>query len=525
MRNDSGFDTDVLIAGAGPSGLMMACQLAASNIDFRIIDKKESPPFYSGAMIIHSKSLEIFHQLGIAEELIEKGIIVRAISVFINGKKTIKFDVKNLGRNISAFPYMLLIEQAKTENLLADHIKNKGHDIHRKTEIINFVQDESGVTSVIRHAGGHEDRIRSRYLIASDGGQSTVRSVLTVPFIGKTHKRSLFIIDCKSDIDVPHNEICFAFSRIGIAGFFPIIDGRWRIDGTLYSYNDKDEITFTDIKENFGKKFEVNARIYEPDWFSVFHSHQRYSAVFSKNYCFMIGDAAHLYSPVGGQGMNTGFQDAHNLGWKLALVINRLANNSILKTYETERKPIAKKVSKNIDFIFRFISTKKPFLRRMRGFILPGLLRLFVFLLKNEKFRDSVFLTISQTGISYNNNFLPGYKPADGKRLPYIPFEENGKEMNTHEIIHLKGFHLLVFLKKQNDEELVKSLQKYGNALTLRLIHYTLGTRELFKKLKIKKSGFYLIKPDMHIACKGKLKKIRPVEKYLNKYLTGFDNE
>src|SRR5665648_25817 len=317
---------DVLIVGAGPAGLMMACQLALHNVTFRIIDKKDRPTNYSGALIVQARSLEIFQQMGIAQTAVQSGVIANEIKLIFNGKKSFTIPVKDIGRGLSLFPYMLLLEQSKTELILTDFLNNFGYSIERGPELDRFTQDDLGVTSILKLPDGNEETITTKYLIAADGARSTIRKQLQIPFVGKTYPISLFVSDCKAIGELSSNQLCFSFSDKTTAGFFPLPSGRWRIDGAISKdLENKDLLTFKDVGKHFREKSRMNVEISEPDWFSVFHVNERYAPSFQLNRCFLVGDAAHIHSPVGAQGMNTGLQDSYNLSWKLAFVLQGLS--------------------------------------------------------------------------------------------------------------------------------------------------------------------------------------------------------
>jgi len=336
---------DVLIVGAGPSGLMMACQLALRNISFRIIDKKAHRTNYSGALIVQARSIEIFQQMGIAQTAVQSGVIAKEIKLVFNGKKYFTIPVRDIGHGLTQFPYLLLLEQSQTEQLLTNFINNFGYSIEREIELVQFKQDDQVVNSVLKRSGGQVEFITTKYLIAADGARSTVRKQLQIPFIGKTFSTALFVSDCKAEGDLSSDQLCFSFSDQTTAGIFPLPGRRWRIDGAIsMDKESKDPLTFDDIRNSFAEKTRMKVEISEPEWFSVFHVNERYASTFQQKRCFLVGDAAHIHSPVGAQGMNTGLQDSYNLAWKLAMVIQGKSKASLLETYSSERLVVAKNV-------------------------------------------------------------------------------------------------------------------------------------------------------------------------------------
>jgi 2-polyprenyl-6-methoxyphenol hydroxylase-like FAD-dependent oxidoreductase len=522
--------TQVLIVGAGPSGLMMACQLALRNIPFRIIDKKDHPANYSGALIIQARSVEIFEQMGIAQTAIQAGTIANEINILFNGKKTFSIPVKNIGHGLTKFPYLLMLEQSKTEQLLIDFIHNYGYSVERKIELLQFTQDADDVTAILKLANEKTETIKTKYLIAADGGHSTVREQLHIPFTGKTHPISLFVTDCNAEVNLPSDTMCFSFSEATTAGFFPLKDGKWRIDGAISGKLEaKDILTFEDIEKNFAERIRMKVKLYHPQWFSVFHSHQRYASSFRQNRCFLVGDAAHIHSPVGAQGMNTGLQDAYNLAWKLALVIQDKAKTSLLDTYTSERIGIAKNVVRSTDKVFNLVTSQNFFTKIFRVYAAPLIMQLVLPLIENQKIiRHFFFKKISEIGIQYRQSSLshhaslgnfPSHAPKPGDRLPYILYHEDGKEVNMHEKVKGKGFHLFIFTKYRSLNEILMAVEKYKAIMSTEIIPYTSETRYLYERLGIENSGCYLIRPDMYIAYRSGKPEADHFESYLQQFL------
>jgi 2-polyprenyl-6-methoxyphenol hydroxylase-like FAD-dependent oxidoreductase len=525
--------TDVLIVGAGPSGLMMACQLARHGISFRIIDRKDQSASYSGALILQARSLEILDQMGIANKALEEGIIAQKISISFNGKKPLGLNLKGIGTSLTKFPYLLMIEQSKTEQILTNYIETYGHSIERKTELLHFSRNNVKVTVILGLPDGSEEIVEASYLIAADGGQSLIRKQLNIPFLGKTHQLSLFVLDTRADADLQADEIYFSFTKHASSGIFPLTQGRKRIDGTLSKeLNGKKPLAFNDIEKNYADRVSLKIKLYEPEWFSVFHTHQRYASTFRLNRCFLIGDAAHVLSPVGAQGMNTGLQDAYNLAWKLSLVILKKADDPLLDTYQSERQPLAKELIRSTDRAFHLVSDHNFLSETFRLRIAPFLLKtLFPIIEKQRSLGQFLFKGISETGIHYRKNFFtkqaskgifPRKAPKPGDRLPFIFFNLDGNEINIQNKIKTKEFHLFAFTKQEPATEYKKFAEKYQGILSIEVIPFNPGTAILYKKLGIKDEGCYLIRPDMYIAYRSNKPGNDDVERFLHHYLKGF---
>jgi len=530
MRQERDKATGVLIVGAGPTGLMMACQLALRSIPFRIIDKKEFRTNYSGALIIQARTLEIFHQMGIAQTAIRHGIIANEIKIRFNGKRSFRIPVKNIGQGLTKFPYWFLLEQSKTEKLLTDFLISFGHTVEYKTELQHFTQDFEGITAMLKNPDGNEETLKTGYLIAADGSTSAVREQLAIPFRGSTHPVSLFITDCKAEANIPPDTICFSFSNAATFGLFPLTHRRWRIDGLIPGgTEEKSLFSFHDIEKKLFEKTRMEVKLHQPEWFSVFHSHQRCALSFKKDRCFLAGDAAHVHSPVGAQGMNTGLQDAYNLAWKIAMVIQKKAKETLLDTYTSEREGIARNTIRSSNTIFKLVTSQNFFIKIFRLYAIPFILELLRPTLNKQKIiLHFLFRKISEIGIQYRKSPLsqqatlgnfPSQAPKPGDRLPFINFREDGKEMNIHEKSNGTGFHLFIFAKHGVPDAVMRVGDKYTHLLSTEIIPFTPETRNLYERLGIQKSGYYLIRPDQYIAYLSCKPEAAHLEHYLQQFL------
>lgn len=519
--------TEVLIVGAGPAGLMMACQLAVHQISFRIIDKNEYPASNSGALILQARSLEIFEQMGIAGEAMVEGMIARKVNVVYNGLKISTISINDIGKTLSKFPFILMLEQSKTEKLFLKFIQERGYCVERRTLFKSLTQDEGGVISVVLLPDGSEQSIKTKYVIAADGYKSAIRNYLNIPFKGKTYQKPLFILDCKAKTDITRDEICFAFSHSSVSGFFPLPDFRWRIDSTIPKEIEKIEtITFKHIEKDFHLWTKMNVIFLGNEWFSILYSHRKSAGSMQNRNCFLVGDAAHVHTPVGAQGMNTGLQDAYNLGWKLAYVLKNKAKPDLLETFTPERSDISKGFANSADILFQFITSRNLFLRFFRFCLLKMLFKFFFPLLEKQKaFRQIFFRSISQIDIHYrysglsdgslNGKFL-SEAPRPGDRLPYVEFFFKGRNTNNYDLMDSRCFNLFVFGKVLK-VEFKKIAEKYN--LGLIFITYHPQTIKMYESLGIKKSGYFLIRPDNHISLRSAALDTSPLDKFLKKYL------
>jgi 2-polyprenyl-6-methoxyphenol hydroxylase-like FAD-dependent oxidoreductase len=518
--------TDVLIIGAGPSGLMMACQLAIRNVSFRIIDKNEDHTTQSRAIVIHAASMEIFAQLGIADQFLELGKQVRAIN-YVAKNKVIRIPLFSaFGKDLTEFPFFLALEQSKTEKILIDFLEKNGHPVERNVELISLTQSEENVTAVLKHNDGNKETIFARWLVGADGAKSVVRHQLEIPFGGETYPLDLFVLDCKISWPFKDDELSLAFSDTSFAGFFPLLEGRCRVISFVpKEFTGKPHIEFEDINTGFAERMQMDITLYDPNWISTYKAHHRYVSEFKKGRCFLAGDAAHVHSPVGAQGMNTGLHDAYNLAWKLALVIKGRAKDILLSSYQDERLPFARQLVKTTDRAFGVTVSNSAFVKMMRMHVAPYILSTIVKIRWLAKF---MFRTISQIGISYSNSVLthnaskgifPSKAPLPGERLPFFVFEdESGNRVNIQRFIADK-LQLLLFTKSTAKVANFENLIRQYPDILLTQIPYTNKSAKLFDAFGIRNDGYYLIRPDLYIAYRCSSLEVQYFLKFLDRFL------
>jgi 2-polyprenyl-6-methoxyphenol hydroxylase-like FAD-dependent oxidoreductase len=524
MSQAGNLTTDVLIVGAGPAGLMMACQLAVHGIPFRIIDKNSSSSVNSGALIVQARTLEIFEQMGIAKIALSQGVIAERINIIYNGKKISSTGIQNLGGNLSKFPYLLMLEQSQTEKLLLNFIGERGHTVEREVELQSFSQQDERVTSKITLSDNSEQVICSKYIIAADGANSSIRQMLHIPFLGKSYPNPIFIIDCEAESELIPGEISFAFSGSSVTGFFPIKGSRWRIDSNLpTAYDNRSKLTFEVIEQNFKTWTRMNIDFQSQQWFSVTRSSQKQAENIRSQNCFLIGDSAHVHTPVGAQGMNTGLQDAFNLGWKMAFVIKQKAAPSILDSYTSERLGISKGFARYADLAFKVLTSNSKTVKFLRlSFLRLFFTFLFPFISGLKNFRLGFFRSISQINLNYRKSILSHHEfgfhflhhsPCPGDRLPYFDLVDAEKPSSIFEKLNSESFNLIVLADSLTNE--LKEIADQFN-LSILLIPNNSSNAGIYTLLGIKKTGYFLIRPDMYISLISRNTGLS----YLKKFIT-----
>jgi 2-polyprenyl-6-methoxyphenol hydroxylase-like FAD-dependent oxidoreductase len=520
---------DVLISGAGPAGLMMACLLALHKISFRIIDKKTGRGNYSGAMILHARSMEIIHQMGWSVKFLKEGVITRRINFQFNYSKGFSVDVADFGKGWSLFPYIFILEQSKIEELLIAFIIEQGYEVEEGNELVSFSQHDGSVTSVIKKENGMEELVSSQFLIGAGGTYCLVRRQLKIPFYGVTHPELLFVSDCQAEMPASPSEMLFTFTKHQTLGFFPLPENRWRMDGAIPDLAGKGEqVTFRHVEEYLRKDSRLKLGPVDSSWFSVFRSHSRFARTLKHHHCFLIGDSAHVHSPVGAQGMNTGLQDAYNLAWKLAFFLKGYVRMSILETYQDERLPVAQRIIRYTDRFYLWIVDRSFFVKSVRLYIFPMILRISIFMMNKIKWiRKFIFQSISGTGIHYRRSGLsaPYSKqifektPVPGDRLPSIDYFIGSHTYNLQEKVSYTKYKLLVFGVPALSEGFVEVIEKYRHMLEAEIIPIDPGTEEVYKKMVKGDSSCYLVRPDMYIAWKSDSLNHNSLDRYIRQFL------
>lgn len=523
--------TDVLIVGAGPTGLMMACQLAVLQVSFRIIDKKEFPSANSGALIVQARTLEIFDQLGIAAEAITEGIVADRIDILYDAKKIAGTSIKNIGRNLTQFPFLLMLEQSKTERLLLKFLSDRGHNVERGVHFKSFVQAKNRITTDVIMKDGTPQTIESKYIVGADGSKSAIRSFLNIPFKGKTYPKPIFILDCGAISEIRTGAISFAFTKSSVAGFFPLGNERWRVDGSFpKSVKKSKAITLETVTKGIQRWNNLNFILHDTEWFSVSHSQQRYARTIRAGNCFLAGDSAHVHTPVGAQGMNTGIQDAHNLAWKMALVLKQRAKPELLDSYSSERLGVSKGFARYSDVVFKMVTSTNLAVKLSRTFILKYFfMKIFPRLENKETSRQIFFKSISQIDIHYKQDFrqdkdvekkfLRG-TPKPGYRLPYVEFIHNNTKTTSHQILDSTGFTILVLARELTPE--IKSISENYKLKVVLIINLP-ETEKIYTTLGIKYSGYYLVRPDTYIAFRSATMDSGQLSIYLERFLVATD--
>lgn len=509
--------TDVLIVGAGPTGLALACQLIRYCIDFTIIDKKETTTPHSKAIGVQARTLEIYEQIGIADELIGQGTIAEAARMIESGKIRGEIVFNDIGKAMSPYPFFLIVEQGIHERILYDFIKSRGKDIRWQNELEGFTQNTDGVIAQIKNESGETETIEAKYLVGCDGAKSLVRNTLGLEFGGGTFERLFFVADVQIDWEFGHGAFYICLAKHTITAFFPMrgaAENTYRIVGTFPKGHDKDEdeILYEEVERQIVADTELDLDISDVNWFSVYKVHSRSVNKFSKGRCFLAGDSAHIHTPAGAQGMNTGIQDGYNLAWKLDLVLKGKASGRILESYNEERLPNAKRLLQTTDRFFLLGASKNPFASFVRTRIAPYVAN-FVFSL--DIFKKRLFPLVSQIGINYRDSSLSqnngDSKVRAGDRMPWVLIEG----ASIYDRLSEPVFHLIVFFDGKTEIPPLPDdlMQEWQGSIDSTVISLYPEIAEIFGT---KESFFVILRPDNYIGLISNDFSPEVVRSYLN---------
>ncbi|HEX8174179.1 MAG TPA: FAD-dependent monooxygenase [Pyrinomonadaceae bacterium] len=514
--------TDVLIVGAGPTGLSLACQLVRYGIDFIIVEKNEGVTRFSKALGVQARTLEIYEQLGLAHLAVERGTIATKVRMLAGGRVRGEMDISGVGQGQSPYPYILFLEQSKNEELLYEYLRRHQGKVFWNTELESFSQDGDGVTALVKRGDGQSSTITAKYLVGCDGAGSFVRRSLGLTFEGSTFERLFYVADARVDWELPHDAVQVCLARDVFTLFFPMKgERRYRIVGTFPEGVGKGEgkVLYEEIERQIKREARLQLEISEVNWFSLYKVHSRRVNRFSEGRSFVAGDAAHIHSPAGAQGMNTGIQDAYNLAWKLAFVIKGWAGEELLETYNEERLQNAKRLLETTDRIFELAAGTNWLLGLLRTTVFP---RLAGFLATLGPIRKRFFPLISQIGITYRALSLSDstddavFSIRAGDRMPNVRIEGQ----SIYEKLRAPKFHLLVFSEGGSDNQRMKDELKdeYHDTIDCQVFSLDSSVKKIFGT---NEPFTLLLRPDNHVAFISAEISPGRVRAYLSRVLTG----
>ena len=357
---------DVLIVGAGPVGLFLANECARRGLTYRIIESKPSQSEHSKALAIFPRTLEIFDMAGVVAPFLERANRVTWVAIVTHGRPLARLPFTP---EESPYPFVAMVPQDVTERLLHEELQRRGGNVEYETTFLSLVQDDQGVTASIEHHGQRSE-VRASYLVGCDGAHSAVRHALHLPFEGAEYSDSFLLADVETNRILAADEMQLCPSELGPIAIFPMSTTRRRIVATI-EQQEGDVPSLDLVRRIIAERAPAGLQALSLHWSSYFRIHHRLVSNLREGRIFVAGDAAHIHSPFGGQGMNTGLHDAWNLAWKLNLVARGYGDSSLLDSYSAERLPVIKSVIQTTDFLTRVMGTSSTVAQAVRNAVIP----------------------------------------------------------------------------------------------------------------------------------------------------------
>lgn len=406
---------DVLVVGAGPTGLMLANWLARLGVRAIVADGKDGPTGESRALVVQARSLEIYDQLGISDPVLAAAHRAGALAPGFGARAFGRIPLGALGEGVTAYPFIEVLEQSRNEEILYGNLQRLGGQVFWESPVTAVVQTDDGVEAKVGN-----DTVRARFCVGCDGANSVVRKARRIAFEGVTNPHRFFVLDAVGARGLVPDAVNVRPDRSDFLLAFPMRGQVWRLIGLVRDSDGDGHLDEEDARARMLRTYGVtydHAR-----WFATYRVHHRVAAAFRDGPFLLAGDAAHVHSPVGGQGMNTGLQDAHNLAFKLADVLRGTRKDRWLDRYEAERRPVARKLVATTDRIFNLVTSARPPIRLLRRILVPLIAPVAVRLLPRTRGGSRLFQYVSQVRIHYplDAGAPAGRRdPVVGRRLPW----------------------------------------------------------------------------------------------------------
>lgn len=513
--------TDVIIIGAGPAGLMLGCELLKRGIQVRLFEHLPERTDQSRALGLQSRTLEIFEKMGIIGEFLQKGKKIHHANIYKKGRRTATVDISQIE---APYPFVLSLPQAETEAILTRHFEKLGGNIERCKTLTAI----NGPQAVFQVPNKTEETVSARWIIGCDGAHSTVRHILNMPFHGAAFHETFALADVEIDSPFSDEETHMFFSSKKIAGMIPLPQpNHFRIITLMGTQKPESlpELTLDLMQQVVQEASNCRLiRIKKANWLATFSVHRRLVPEMRIDNVFLVGDAAHIHSPAGGQGLNTSVQDAFNLAWKLALVQQGSAKEKILDTYHQERHPIAKEVLKGTTLFTKMItaSTARMFIVTLLGL-----------LINHTPMEKKMAYAISEIRLRYGRNMLnrgrlsdifwkgpkPGCRAPDAFELP------DGKRLfqylahPRHTLLCFGNAEALISQAHEQFPNLIVAITVSPSQQGPGYIHDPAG--QIAKRYHVEKDAIYLIRPDGVISYRSRELKPGPFLRHLKRTFIG----
>ncbi len=497
-------EPEVLIAGAGPTGLMLALWLTRLGVRVSVVDPRPGPTDETRAIVVQARTLEFYDQLGLGPEALARGRPFDRLNLWRRGRQRVSVCLRGVGAGLTPHASVYILTQDQNEALLLSHLRALGGAVDWHTTLTGFTQDGAGVTArVVR--SGRTHTLRAAYLAGCDGAGSTVRHVLGTPLSGDTYPQRFYVADVTATQGKRGGDVNLSLDDDQILLSFPLPGVRRRRLVGQVPPDVGESVTFQDVQGPVSQQLVTVEQVH---WFSTYRVHHRVAGHFRVGRTFLLGDAAHVHSPVGGQGMNTGLGDAANLAWKLAAAV-RGAPDAVLDTYEPERRPFAVGLVNSTDRVFSGVVSPRPLARLLRTRLIPAALGP---LLRFTRVRRALFQTVSQLRIRYPASPLSAGRAGrvrGGDRLPWLPpaaGDNFGALRSLNWQVHVCGVPSPELLAWCAARELPLHVFPFGDAA---------------RRAGLRKDAMYVVRPDGYVGLAAPHFQRNVAEAYARRWLPG----
>jgi 2-polyprenyl-6-methoxyphenol hydroxylase-like FAD-dependent oxidoreductase len=502
---------------------MLANQLGRRGVRALIFDRHAGPSLQTRALGVQARTLEIYSHLGIAERALELGKRASGANMWAQGRRAARVPLGDIGRDLSPYPFLLILGQDDNERLLGEALRNWGMAVQWSTELVGLAPEADQVIAKLKQPDGTIREVTAAWVAGCDGARSAVRELSGIAFHGAPYEHVFFVADTQMTGPMVPDELNVYLWREGFHLFFPMRGtDHWRVVGIVPpALRGKDDLTLDEVIPSIRKEAGSGLSLQGCSWFSTYRIHHRRAERFRDRRCFLLGDAAHVHSPVGAQGMNTGLQDAYNLGWKLALVISGGADAALLDSYEDERIPVAQRLLRTTDRAFSLIVSPGRLAGLFRTRVLAKILAL---AMSFERIRRLAFRTISQIGIRYRDSplsetlpALPDAAPRAGDRFPWLRLKlsANSPAEDLFRRLDDTRFALIVIGQPAPPG----GVPGLGDLLRTHVVPADPANDRELARAQIPRPAFYLLRPDGHVGLSGIRLEAATVTRYVSERL------
>ncbi len=496
----------VLIVGAGPTGLVLALWLTKQGVPVQIIDTTSGPGTTSRALAVHARTLELYEQLDLADAVVAKGYAVPGLRMWLGSHEKARIPFNEIASDLTPYGFLHIFPQDEHERLLVERLQNLGVQVERSTELLEYTDEGDHISARLRGPDGTERTVGAAFIAGCDGAHSKVREAMGTGYPGGSYPQVFYVADVAGDGPAFNGDLNIELDESDFLAVFPLADkGRVRLIGAIRPGNgqDLDKLTFADISDRATRQLRL--KVDTVNWFSTYHISHRVTEHFRKNRAFLLGDAAHIHTPVGGQGMNTGIGDAINLAWKLQAVLAGQAPDTLLDTFEAERRAFALRLVQTTDRFFNVAAAEGHLAElvrtRIAPFVLPQLAKL-------DAAREYLFRTVSQITLNYRGKGLDQGHAGPvrgGDRLPWVKLEEG----DNYRALKRIGWQVHVYGVAE------AYLHTWFETRNVPLHVYAWS--DAMQQAGLRENAMYLIRPDTYVALAEPASSVDAVERYFAK--------